>query len=264
MGELIVKDAGKYKKYEELLLKRDQLNKEAGSLNTAYVKEFGELLLKDFELKVECIKKRKMIAYCLAAVNHGEAIDVADMNAKIAHEMAIYELQLKQMASEKEEADKQKASPRYKVERAKRIYRRIAKLIHPDINPAAAAIEEIGELWGRVVIAYHCNDDEELDNLEILVRRVLKEHGSELGAGGQVEIEDIDDRIALLEEQINTIITTEPYVWRELLESPEKIEARRAEIEHEIEESKKYSEELSKILQDIIAGGGAPIAWIQD
>ena len=52
MGELIVKDAGKYKKYEELLLKRDQLNKEAGSLNTAYVKEFGELLLKDFELKV--------------------------------------------------------------------------------------------------------------------------------------------------------------------------------------------------------------------
>ena len=68
MDELIKKENGKYKKYEELLLKRDQLNKEAGAIHTLYIKEFGELLLEDFELKVECIKKKKQISYCQAAI----------------------------------------------------------------------------------------------------------------------------------------------------------------------------------------------------
>lgn len=261
MDELIIREDGKYKRYETLLLKRDQLNKEAGSIEVSYVKEFGELLMRDFELKVECIKKRKMIAYCIGAVNHGYAIDVQDMNATIEREMALYNLELKRMAEQKSEADKSKISPSYKVEKAKRIYRRIAKLIHPDINPAAAANAEVRELWERVVIAYHCNDDIELDNLEILVRRALRENG-EVAEG--IRIDDIDERIARLEEEINSIITCEPYVWAKLLESPESIAHKKEELRASIAESIKYSEELSLILQDIIAGGGVPIAWIQD
>lgn len=261
MDELIVRDDGKYKKYEALLLRRDQLNKEAGSIEVSYVKEFGELLIRDFELKVECIKKRKMIAYCLAAVNHGEAIDVAGMNAQIEREMALYNLELKRMAEQKSEADKSKITPSYKVEKAKRIYRRIAKMIHPDINPAAAGDEQIRELWERVVIAYHCNDDIELDNLEILVRRALRANG-EVASG--VSVDDIDERIARLEEEINSIITSEPYVWAELLASAEAVANKKEEIRAGIAESIKYSEDLSMILQDIIAGGGVPIAWIQD
>ena len=64
MDDLIKMNDGQYQKYEELLLKRDQLNKDAGSIHTAYMKEFGELLLENFELKIDCIKKKKMIAYC--------------------------------------------------------------------------------------------------------------------------------------------------------------------------------------------------------
>ena len=248
MNELIIREDGKYKKYEDLLLKRDQLYKEAGSIYSVYMETFGDLLLQDFEIKVECIKQRKMIAYCLQAVNHGETIDVAQMNEMISHEMAIYEQQLNQMALEKAEADKQKKSPVYKVERAKRIYRRLAKLIHPDINPAAASIKEISELW-------------ELDNLEILVRKVLRDNG-ELISGANID--NVDERIARLEEEINTILTTEPYVFYELLSSPERIAARKDEIKKAIEENRKFSEELSMILRDIIAGGGVPLTWIQD
>ena len=261
MGDLIIREDGKYKKYETLLLKRDQLQKEACSIHVSYVKEFGDLLLESFELKVDCIKKRKMIAFCLAAVNHGETIDVKEMNRQIEREMAMYNQQLKDMAADKKEADKAKTCPEYKVQRAKRIYHRIAKMIHPDINPKAAENEQICELWNRVVIAYQCNDDEELDNLEILIRKVLKDNG-ELVTG--VTIDHIDERIDRLEEEINMILATEPYIWRDLLESEEKVAAQKEEIRNEIAEYKKYSEELAKILQDILAGGGVPITWIQD
>lgn len=261
MSDLIVRDDGKYKKYEELLLRRDQLYKEAGSIHVSYVKEFGDLLIQDFEIKVECIKKRKMIAYCIGAVNHGQAIDVQDMNRKIEHEMASFNEHLKQMAEEKDIADKSKVSPSYKVEKAKRIYRRLAKLIHPDINPVAAKNEQIRELWERIVISYHCNDDVELDNLEILVRKALKDNGSLVE---NIEIDDIEERISRIEEEINTIIVTEPYKWSEILSSPEKISAKKQDITREIEAGKKISEELSKILQDIISGGGVPITWIQE
>ncbi len=259
MDELIVREGGLYKRYEDLLLKRDQLYKEAGSINTAYVKEFGDLLLKDFELKVECIKKRKMIAYCIGAVNHGRAIDVQKMNAEVEHTMALYYHELKQMAEQKSEADKSKTTPLYKVDKAKRIYKRIAKMIHPDINPAAASDENIRELWGRVVVAYHCNDDVELGNLEILIKRVLKDLGEDISG---VTIDGIEERIAVIEEEINSIITCEPYTWLEILSSSEKTAIKKKELQESIDESAKYSEELSKTLQDIISGGGVPLTWI--
>lgn len=261
MGELIKKDNDLYNKYEELLLKRDQLYKEACSIETSYVKEFGDLLLKDFELKVECIKKKKMISYCQAAINRGKAIDVQDMNEQIERSMAMYNAQLKQMLASKEDADNSKVSPSYKVERAKRIYRRLAKTIHPDINPEAAANEQIRELWERIVIAYHANDDEELDNLEVLVMKVLKDNGDIVT---EPVIDDIEERIEKLEREINDITTTEPYTYISLLSDDKKVTAKKEELNKEIEEYKAYSTELSEVLQKLLLEGGAAITWVEN
>ena len=261
MDELIKKNDGQYGKYEELLLKRDQFLKEAGSVHTAYMKEFGELLLKNFELKIDCIKKKKMISYCQAALNRGGVIDVNDMNRQIEQSMALYNMQLKEMMADKANADKANSSPSYKVERAKRIYRRLAKTIHPDINPLTMDNEELRELWDRIVIAYKCNDDDELDNLEVLVRKVLKENGAEVSTP---HIDNIDERIANLEAEINGIITTEPYTYMELLSSQDKIDNKKAELGKEIEEYEKYAKELEEVLRKILYEGGAPLTWIQD
>lgn len=261
MGELILGDNTKYERYEELLLKRDQLYREACSIETSYVKEFGDLLLRDFELKIGCIKKKKMIAYCQTAINHGEAIDVTDMNEQIKRSMEIYNMQLKEMMKSKKDAEESKVSPAYKVERAKRAYRRLAKCIHPDINPAAFANEEIRSLWGRIVAAYHANDDEELDNLEVLVRKVLKDNGELVSTP---VIDDIDERMEKLEEEINSIITTVPYVYIDLLSDEAKVQAKKDEIMKEIEEYTRYSEELSEMLRRLMLEGGSPIAWVED
>lgn len=261
MNELIKKEDGKYKVYEELLIKRDQLIKDAGAIHTIYLKEFGELLLESFELKIECIKKKKMISYCQAALNRGESIDVQKMNNMIDTSMALYNLQLKEMAAKKEIADKAKNVPSYQAERAKRIYKRLAKMLHPDINPNVVDNKELSDLWDRIYIAYNCNDDEELDNLEILVRKALKDNGEVIE---NVEIDNLEERISKLEYEINNILTTEPYIYSDLLSSEDKVIARKEELNREIAEFKNYSAELSEILQIILSGGGATLTWIQD
>ena len=60
-----------YAEYERLLLERDARKKEAGGYFTEYMCEFGELINKVFEKKIDCISKKKSIAFCQAYVNRG-------------------------------------------------------------------------------------------------------------------------------------------------------------------------------------------------
>ena len=260
MGDLIRKEDGQYKKYEELLLKRDQLAKEAESIHIAYMREFGELLLRNFELKIECIRKKKMITYCLEALNHGREIDSDDMSRQIEKEMALYEMELKTMLRDKDTADKAETSTRYKADRAKRIYRRIAKAIHPDINPLTSENDTLRDLWERTVIAYRCNDDDELINLEALVRKAMKDAGEVIDTP---TIDNLDERIENLEEEINDIITTEPYIYGDLLSDPDRVEERKNELTKEIEEYEKYSGELQNMLDGLLSNGEGGLTWSQ-
>ena len=75
MMELIKTADSKYEEYEALLLERDQVEKEAGQIWTAYMKEFGQLIVDVFEKKVESIKRKKIIAYYQMQINRGEKID---------------------------------------------------------------------------------------------------------------------------------------------------------------------------------------------
>ena len=88
---IIESDKKRSEEYEELLLKRDQLYRECGSYMTAYTQEFGDMITANFELKVECIKKKKTISYCRRRMNRGLAIDTTRMQAEIDQEMTLYD-----------------------------------------------------------------------------------------------------------------------------------------------------------------------------
>ncbi|MBO4687500.1 MAG: hypothetical protein J5636_03225 [Clostridiales bacterium] len=261
MDELIWKSCEAYMKYEELLLKRDQLLKDARSIHIAYMKEFGDLMLEVYEMKIECIKKKKMIAFCQTALNHCMPIDLSEVKNYIERAMVFYNRQLQEMLADRKQAEGAKRTPDYKVERAKRTYRRLAKTLHPDINPEVVANPEIAELWTRITVAYHCNDDVELENLEILARRVLKACGM---SDVPVEITNISERIERLEEEINAILTSEPYIFEEFLTDPEKFEMRKEMYRKELAEYRAYSQELADVLRKMLIEGGAEFVWIEN
>ena len=83
MDELIKKENGKNKKYEELLLKRDKLRKEAECFNAAYLRKFGSYILDIFRIKIDCIALKKKITYCQIAVNRGEPFDMEMISRKV-------------------------------------------------------------------------------------------------------------------------------------------------------------------------------------
>ena len=244
--------------YEELLLRRDQLFRESGSYMTAYTQEFGALITANFELKVECIKKKKTISYCRKRMNRGLAIDTTRMQAEIDQEMTLYYTQLREMLDDTERAKKAGTISEYRLSRAKKIYRRLTKILHPDINKKTAENKNLMELWTRIAEAYQKSDVDELDDLEVLVRRAMEEMGDN---SFELNLDDIETRIERLENQINEILTTEPYIYGEILCDEEKKLSYREQLQAEHDDYEQYLKSLTKALDEMLREGGVTLVW---
>ncbi|MCF0136702.1 MAG: hypothetical protein HUJ69_09850 [Lachnospiraceae bacterium] len=251
MMEIICVANGDYERYEELLLQRDQLEKEAYRHQLAYTREFGDLAIECFQLKIDCIALKKSIAFCIAAKNRGEKPDLAALSELLLRQMAAYTKQLDDMVNEQKAARGGRPLAPYEVSEIKKIYRRIAKMLHPDISPLTEMYPELGELFQRVMIAYQCNDLQELRNLEVLINKVLSDYDIETV---NMAIPNVAERILELENEIEQILTTEPYIYKYLFEDEFKIQIKKDELKKEIEEYCTYKAQLEKQYRNLMNG----------
>jgi len=248
MNNLIIVKNSAYSRYEELLLRRDKIKKEAHRSGIDYVREFGDKILKVFKKKIACIQKKKEISYCQAILNHGGKLRYSELNKYIKEEMKKYKEELKRLIEENENAKKYKIISQSELLDIKKTYRKIAKKIHPDINPKTENSPELLDLWNRVVIAYECNDINEIKMLEVLINNVLEK----LKIGKmEIEIPNIEEKISDLELEINKIITTDPYLYKDILEDSNKIKEQNKELDEEYVIYKDYEKELKKLLDSI-------------
>ena len=248
----------RYAEYEELLIKRDLLAREAGSILTAYTKEFGDQINANFELKIRCIKTKKAISYCHRMMNRGLSVNVDLMNEALEKEMKLYNDQLQDMLKSTESAKNSKLINEFQLSRAKKIYRRLAKILHPDMNSATKDNKKLNDLWDRIYQAYLRSDADELENLEALVRRVMEDLGS---AGIDYNADNLEERIERIENQINDFISSEPYIYKEYLIDDEKKANYRAQLEDEHTEYEEYLVTLTNALNDLLKQGGVTITW---
>ena len=250
-------DAG-IEDYEDLLCKKDQLVKESESLQISYTLEFGELITEIFEKKVECIKKKKMITFCQKSINRGERIDIERMTVMVDRDMQLYYYQLDELIRQNKEARDSKTVDPFRIRRSKKLYRRLAKILHPDINGKTVEEPVLRELWEHIADAYRRSDVEALEDLEVLVGKAMDEFGLD---GFEYDIDDLEERIARVQEQIAEILTTEPYAYREILYDDEKKAELKKQLEAEKEEYVKYAEELTETLDQLLSSGGMSFIW---
>ena len=235
--------------YENLILQRDRLEKEAEQYRMEFFREFGELITDTFQVRVDCIALKKSIAFCQAKRNAEEEIDPISMQEFIDLIMMAYKTQMEELLSLTEAGKTMTSISVLEVEEIKRIYRRIAKRLHPDICPLTAEEPELMEQFQKALSAYRRNDLKALREAEALINRFLKERGIELEP---LEIEDLPEKIADLEMEIAQIIESEPYIYKTLLEDPDAIEKKRSELEAEKEEYLNYKKELQTHLESLL------------
>ncbi|MCR5654436.1 MAG: hypothetical protein K6G07_02200 [Lachnospiraceae bacterium] len=247
--EIVRVSSASYAKYKELLIERDEVTKDAFQAEHEYFRVFGELIVDIFRQKVESIRLKKSIEYCRRFKNRGEKVNLKEMQIYLQKEIDEYQKKLDQMAQDYEETKKSEKVSKMEMMEIKRIYRRMVKKIHPDINPLTIRDENLFALWNRLVIAYNCNDLKELKELEVLIEMALE--GLD-GEGGEVDIPDIEEKIAEIEAEIEMIKSKEPYLYRGLLQDPILMEEKKEELRQELKEYKDYCEELQKTLDELI------------
>lgn len=235
--------------YEALLLRRDSLKKDAIHWQDEYIRVFGELIMEVYKKQVECIKLKKSISYCQAARNHGVAPDRGQLENYISEVMSDYYEQLRNMADENKACCDAKMVSEYDVLKIKKIYRDIAKKLHPDISPLAEKYPELLEMWYRLVIAYNCNSLKEIQEAAALINGFLERNGED---HFEMTIPDIGERINALEAEIQDIISTAPYNYRELLRDSKLVDEKKQSLNDELGSYSEYAEKLQKILDGLL------------
>ena len=258
MNELIVIRDPAYDRYEELLLRKNDLKKECLHLELEYTRLFGEQIIAVFRKKIECVQKKKAIEFCQIALNRGQVPDESQLAEFIQHETQEMQRHLEHMISEYSNANDFTTITESDMFKIKTIYRRIAKQLHPDINPHVQESERLKELWYEVVSAYIRNDLNGLSELEVLIS---KELSGITGEAAAIHIPDIEKKTAALKEEIGLIMDTDPYQYKFLLADKEAVAAKKDDLTRELNTYLEYSTQLDAMLAEITGKGDVDSLW---
>ena len=237
----------KYEEYIELIAKRDNYRKAGFNYSCEYIRVFGELMNRAFEEKINCIKKKKIISFCQKKINAIDEINQIELDNYINNVMEEYNEELNRMIEDFNSCKNGEILTNIEFSQLKRAYRRIAKKIHPDINPLFADNETITELWNRAVLAYKCNRLEDLEEVEVLINNYLQDMNY---VSEDYYIDNIDIKIQKILESIEKIINSNPYQYKYILSNKEKVKEIKDNLKKEIEYYINYSKELDRIISE--------------
>ena len=243
MQDVIKVKSSSYLRYEELLLKKEELRKEAIKYGVLYEQAFDAISKEVSAYRLDCVKKRKIISYCRSMLSSGSPIIQKELDVFIEKALKDYQDTLDYLNGENEKEDIKIITDEEKQKSIKTIFRQLAKQIHPDMNADLKDDNTIADLWNRANVAYNCNNLEELEEVQVLTNRYLESTNRKFF---EVEIEDINEKIFNINRSIYRITHTKPYIYKYILENEDSINKKKDELNKELNDYKRYCEELDE------------------
>ena len=228
-----------------LLLERDELQFViCKNIETEYMLKLGSIEYKAYEAQCAALRLKRKIDLIQAKKNRQEKIIISAIEETLDEEFAEYQKQLDEQIDKVNAAIKRSKAEVLSDEEnkeLKKLYRKIAKALHPDINPDVSEAQV--QLFDNAVSAYKSGD---LGTLRIISEMVGNNPLPEQHKDAMTELVEERERLeGLLEsirESIENIKSEYPYTMKDILEDTKKTEQKKQELESVIEQ---YNELIS-------------------
>lgn len=236
--------------YVQLLTDKDMLLDFGKSqLEALYVVKIGKKQLELLEIRLTVKGLKKQFELAMAYVNRNEKIDWTSIEIIVDKFLANDYAEIIKEAGRIEKANfllSHLASPERSVE-LRKLYRKIAKELHPDVNPNLT--EQQINLWYAVKRAYEYGDLESLRALSIMANDL--DNQSEIISDDDLRIQTelLKAGIEKLLSEIKHIRSAFPFNIEKKLHDEEWVTEQNRQTEQQIEEvlkqKQKYEERIS-------------------
>ncbi len=228
-----------------LLLERDELQFViCKNIETEYMLKLGSIEYKAYEAQCDALRLKRKIELIQAKKNRQEKVIISAIEETLNNEFAEYQKQLNEQIDKMNDAlkrSKAEVLTNEENKELKKLYRKIVKALHPDINPDVSETQV--NLFDNAVQAYKNGD---LNTLRIIGEMVgnnpLPEQHKDAMTQLVEERERLQGLLKSIRESIDNIKSEYPYSMKDILEDTEKTEQKKQELESVIEQ---YNELIS-------------------
>lgn len=228
-----------------LLLERDELQFViCKNIETEYMLKLGSIEYKAYQAQCLSLRLKRKIELIQAKKNRQEKVIISAIEEALDTEFAEYQKRLDEQINKMNDALKRSKAEVLTVEEnkeLKKLYRKIVKALHPDINPDVSETQV--NLFDNAVQAYKNGD---LNTLRIIGEMVgnspLPEQHKDALTLLNEEKERLQNLLKVIRDSIEQIKSEYPYTMKEIIEDEEQIEQKKRELENVLSQ---YNELIS-------------------
>lgn len=238
-----------------LMLERDELRFViCKNIEAEYMLKLGSLEYKTYEAQCTVMRLKRKIELIQAKKNRQEKIHLSKIDEMLDVEFLEYQQKLNEQIEKMNDAIKYSKAEYLSEEEnkeLKKLYRKIVKVLHPDINPEVSVAQV--KMLDNAVNAYKNGDLATLRIIgEMMGEHLLPEKNQDAFTQLKEEKERLDKMLRSMKESIDKIKSDYPYKVKDILEDEKKVEQKKAELEELLKQYKKIAETYNAKIKEML------------